>query len=124
MYLQLPVSETTELQIALPMTVITILGLILMMRMMMMMMEMITVQTLQATVTAKDLTLQLCALTHTPMNSTTVFCDVYILHLYGQVHFPPLLLTSRSVIVVGERLERLGVRPVFSIRSRNVRNAL
>jgi len=42
-------------------------------------------KTLHASVTAKDLTLQLCALTHTPMTSTTVFCDVYILHLYGQV---------------------------------------
>ena len=42
-------------------------------------------QTLHASVTAKDVTLQLCALTHTPINSTTVFCDVYILHLHGQV---------------------------------------
>ena len=48
------------------------------------------VKTLHATVTAKDLTLQLCALTHTPMTSTTVFCDVYVLHLYGQVCSPPV----------------------------------
>jgi len=61
---------------------------------------MMTVQTLQATVTAKDLTLQLCALTHTPMNNTTVFCDVYVLHLCGQVNTPtvsPRPLTQRRI---------------------------
>jgi hypothetical protein len=41
--------------------------------------------TIYATVAAKDITLQLCALTQSMMSTRQLYCDVYILHLSGQL---------------------------------------